>query len=201
MASIFKPILFLAVIFSYSFSSEMTDLTVSNSQTNSTISKDGVASILNTTTNFVALENPSWRRRIYSLQFEKGNKEDISKQLRRTEIIFFISFPLTFLANTLFFGGSSDFNRAEYEDYISSLISTFDRGFKTGNYAYNRINHRQYNENAFNSTEFFLWINSFLWSLTIALNDPVENYHPQPDRIKAEFDENRDQFNFFNDRY
>ncbi len=213
MENIFKSILFFLVIFSYSFSKETTNSIVSDQTTNSIVSVQTIDSIVsNQSTNsnyidpanvFVPLENPSWRRKIYSLKFDKNNKEDILKQLRRTEIIFFISFPLTFLANTLLFGGSSssDFNRNNYEDYLSSIISSLERGFRTGEYDYTRIDHRTYNPNAFDTTEAFLWINSILWSLTIALNDPIENFHPNPDRIKKEFDENRTQFHFFNDSF
>lgn len=148
-----------------------------------------------------SLKDPQ-KQETLDLDWEKEEKKkETSWQFRRSEIIFFISFPFTFLVNNFLFGSTGTVSLLTPEEYFSSFIVTFREFDRTQIYRYRRIEHPQYHRAAFNATEILIWVNSFIWSLLLALNDHLENSAPDIEKLKFYFDGERFVFDFFSERF
>ena len=148
------------------------------------------------TAETLKLEPASWIRETRRLDLKNKTenttkdqrKKRALKQFRRSDIIFFISLPFTYMA--------SAFVIAPQEvDYFNSTIARA-RGAFTRDVFLDPYKH------IFNSGIFFIWVNSFLWSAVISFNDFYQNVgFSRWKTNQKDYSINQLQFSFFHTRF
>ena len=146
---------------------------------------------------------PVSQRKAVSFKLDKEKARAIGRQIRRSELIFFISLPFAYLINNYLIGTGGANSVLLERDQLSTLFATIKQWVDTDGRTLRQqpINHQRYNPNAFNASEFIVWFTSITWSLTIALNDVyefvVQDKHPP----REKFDRTRYSYDFFRTQF
>ena len=154
----------------------------------------------NTTTSLIQA-NTEIKETIFN---NNQKKEAFSKQLRRTEILFFISLPFAYFAGRTFVGdgGATDLLN---QDLISSFIASYNKNpLNPNRWNEQRIFYTTYNDpgKPFNPNLFFLWFSSISWAVTISANDFQLNLIiNDKNKWKIKFRQNRQDLRQFRLRF
>lgn len=147
--------LFLWLVFSQSFGQTQT-----------------TGSILNTKQEF-----SKWERQV--LETEKNiRQEKIKTELIRSEIIFFVSLPFSYLFLTLLYGDGGSERFSSFPTGYSVLtteIAYYKKVNEKKQYGKNVIQRPKYHKAVFNATEVYVILLSLIWSFTIAFNNLYES--------------------------